>query len=63
MEPQLLRGLETGRRKFKMSKQDRKAEKARRLNQPPMSSEDAKKQIERVKAGSKMGPSYGVNKQ
>ena len=41
-------------------KPNRKAEKARRLNQPPMSSEDARKQVERVKAGSKMGPSYGV---
>jgi hypothetical protein len=39
-------------------KPNRKAEKARRLNQPPMSAEDAKKQCDRVKAGSKSGPSY-----
>lgn len=38
----------------------RKCYLARRLNQPPMSAEDAKKQVERVKAESKMGPSYGV---
>ena len=29
----------------------------RRLKHPPMSAEDARKQCERVKAGSKMGPS------
>ena len=36
---------------------NRKAEKARRLNQPPMNAEDARKQVQRVKAGSQMGPS------
>jgi hypothetical protein len=38
-------------------KPNRKAEKARRLNQPPISSGEARKQVERVKAGTKMGPS------
>jgi len=35
-------------------------QKARRENQPQVTADQAREQIERVKVGSKMGPSYGA---